>query len=90
MKATITLSLNPCFNGRYSLSCLRVLDAKIAECLNPCFNGRYSLSIKGNTNPLSKPSLNPCFNGRYSLSNGLLAIEALRLVLILVLMEDTL
>ncbi|EGC19844.1 hypothetical protein HMPREF9141_1718 [Prevotella multiformis DSM 16608] len=36
--------LNPCFNGRYSLS--KRLAGKYINCgcLNPCFNGRYSLS----------------------------------------------
>ena len=37
-----TLSLNPCFNGRYSQRA--EITAKTAEdiSLNPCFNGRYS------------------------------------------------
>ena len=38
------LSLNPCFNGRYSLRKVRVEDPKPNKGLNPCFNGRYSLS----------------------------------------------
>ena len=37
-------SLNPCFNGRYSLSeVLRLFAVRLGG-LNPCFNGRYSLS----------------------------------------------
>ena len=39
------MSLNPCFNGRYSLSTL-IADSALQSCLNPCFNGRYSLSEK--------------------------------------------
>ena len=36
--------LNPCFNGRYSLS-LEYYNQVIEDGrLNPCFNGRYSLS----------------------------------------------
>ena len=37
-------SLNPCFNGRYSLSAKSVKNLKVKGGLNPCFNGRYSLS----------------------------------------------
>ena len=37
------LSLNPCFNGRYSLRNESVINGAKRECLNPCFNGRYSL-----------------------------------------------
>ena len=35
--------LNPCSNGRYSLS-LATTSLLITICLNPCSNGRYSLS----------------------------------------------
>ena len=35
--------LNPCFNGRYSLSLRLTKNFSCALCLNPCFNGRYSL-----------------------------------------------
>ena len=38
------ISLNPCFNGRYSLS-VEFYGVKSRLCLNPCFNGRYSLSL---------------------------------------------
>ena len=42
IKNKSVLSLNPCFNGRYSqrkvTACVR--DKK--QGLNPCFNGRYS------------------------------------------------
>ena len=39
------MSLNPCFNGRYSLRSKRGKHiAKGQLRLNPCFNGRYSLS----------------------------------------------
>ena len=33
--------LNPCFNGRYSQRCPKLI-IKTKSCLNPCFNGRYS------------------------------------------------
>ena len=36
------LSLNPCFNGRYSQRSLIKAGAKSVKSLNPCFNGRYS------------------------------------------------
>ena len=39
-------SLNPCFNGRYSLSGVRFFGGVGGLfSLNPCFNGRYSLSF---------------------------------------------
>ena len=46
------MSLNPCFNGRYSLSILRQrnLELPFTICLNPCFNGRYSLRATGEAN----------------------------------------
>ena len=37
-------SLNPCFNGRYSLSASIMILRMAVWSLNPCFNGRYSLS----------------------------------------------
>ena len=37
-------SLNPCFNGRYSLSMEKIILKRVGRSLNPCFNGRYSLS----------------------------------------------
>ena len=40
------LCLNPCFNGRYSLSYHEILKLENLLCLNPCFNGRYSLRFK--------------------------------------------
>ena len=45
MFALAVVSLNPCFNGRYSLRVLTVRDEDSAAGLNPCFNGRYSLSV---------------------------------------------
>ena len=44
--AEITASLNPCFNGRYSLRPVDGNDITATLGLNPCFNGRYSLSKK--------------------------------------------
>ena len=37
--------LNPCFNGRYSLSNLFFTYGSKSGGLNPCFNGRYSLRV---------------------------------------------
>ena len=42
------IRLNPCFNGRYSLSTQRIHTDWGRQSLNPCFNGRYSLSADGN------------------------------------------
>ena len=39
------LSLNPCFNGRYSQSRNGVKSKFLVLGLNPCFNGRYSQSL---------------------------------------------
>ena len=60
-------SLNPCFNGRYSLSAALIYDVKSPLCLNPCFNGRYSLRLADFNELNNVTRLNPCFNGRYSL-----------------------
>ena len=38
----LRISLNPCFNGRYSQRIISLLCGYILGCLNPCFNGRYS------------------------------------------------
>ena len=38
------LSLNPCFNGRYSQRIRQTLSKEGYKSLNPCFNGRYSQS----------------------------------------------
>ena len=58
------ISLNPCFNGRYSQSIFSNVNEGRTLGLNPCFNGRYSQS----ENPAqpAELGLNPCFNGRYS------------------------
>ncbi len=37
------ISLNPCFNGRYSLRGKELHEQVERVSLNPCFNGRYSL-----------------------------------------------
>ena len=88
-KANPIICLNPCFNGRYSLSfeCYQVNFESGG--LNPCFNGRYSLRksfVDFNSRYLS---LNPCFNGRYSLRKLNKLKPSTARVLILVLMEDT-
>ena len=40
------ISLNPCFNGRYSLRKENGGKRGMVGSLNPCFNGRYSLSLQ--------------------------------------------
>ena len=41
------MSLNPCFNGRYSQSQFTITSpVSKALGLNPCFNGRYSQSVQ--------------------------------------------
>ena len=62
-----TRSLNPCFNGRYSLRAVTLQNQEVADGLNPCFNGRYSLRLLKAFPDMLGKSLNPCFNGRYSL-----------------------
>ena len=63
------LSLNPCFNGRYSQRLLIKTLELWNMCLNPCFNGRYSQSQRPRIRLLfAMKGLNPCFNGRYSQS----------------------
>ena len=39
------VSLNPCFNGRYSQSARIATRFIVLDGLNPCFNGRYSQSL---------------------------------------------
>ena len=86
----LLLSLNPCFNGRYSQSYKYINKKPSGICLNPCFNGRYSQRSTLFNNQKLRTSLNPCFNGRYSQSCTEKERKSLRKVLILVLMEDTL
>ena len=63
----IIISLNPCFNGRYSQrQSDGVVGAPDIPCLNPCFNGRYSQRINIKHKKQRDMGLNPCFNGRYS------------------------
>ena len=40
------LSLNPCFNGRYSQREKKIRIFIMPSCLNPCSNGRYSQSAE--------------------------------------------
>ncbi len=44
----IAKSLNPCFNGRWSLTISFVRDDNGEYSLNPCFNGRWSLTTNHN------------------------------------------
>ena len=70
--------LNPCFNGRYSLSKKKFGSKRPQPSLNPCFNGRYSLSSVEIPEALADfNGLNPCFNGRYSLSGNARSISGL-------------
>ncbi len=42
----LSWGLNPCFNGRWSLTCFFLVASDGAEIgLNPCFNGRWSLTL---------------------------------------------
>ena len=38
-------SLNPCFNGRYTLTIEEKKEKGGFWSLNPCFNGRYTLTV---------------------------------------------
>ena len=62
--------LNPCCNGRYSMSNLAVLYTDNEFSLNPCCNGRYSMSLENGVFRVID-GLNPCCNGRYSMSTFL-------------------
>ena len=49
--------LNPCFNGRYSLSFGWDTGGISRLCLNPCFNGRYSLRGKATVTLVEIPEV---------------------------------
>ena len=70
----IVIRLNPCFNGRYSLSSVDKPIRGFVARLNPCFNGRYSLRHFRVSVQNKHDGLNPCFNGRYSLRLFILLI----------------
>ena len=86
------MSLNPCCNGRYSMSRDSVRrEGEQGWGLNPCCNGRYSMSsdAKFIVEHLNV-SLNPCCNGRYSMRESMIDNDETAIkVLILVVMEDT-
>ena len=85
------LRLNPCSNGRYSRRAKNNgLYHSAENRLNPCSNGRYSRRYKQARVFKVKDGLNPCSNGRYSRSAAGNSFEIEKVVLILVLMEDTL
>ena len=46
MKVVHSVSLNPCFNGRYSQRAAEKRQRSNCRGLNPCFNGRYSQRAK--------------------------------------------
>ena len=81
-------SLNPCCNGRWSLTVWYFSKTSFRGdlCLNPCCNGRWSLT---SVCPCLawRNCLNPCCNGRWSLTIWHTQIRHL-CVLILVVMED--
>ena len=61
--------LNPCFNGRWSLTNPTDQKPQKETGLNPCFNGRWSLTSQMYNRYENKMGcLNPCFNGRWSLT----------------------
>ena len=63
------IRLNPCSNGRYSLTLTVIVSSAIEPSgLNPCSNGRYSLTVVVMKVYKVTNSLNPCSNGRYSLT----------------------
>ena len=63
------LRLNPCSNGRWSLSLTWAVSSRLtSRSLNPCSNGRWSLSSDQAAADTSiHRGLNPCSNGRWSL-----------------------
>ena len=85
------ISLNPCFNGRYSQSDSFVIRIILFMVLilvlmeDTLRDGTFSTLL------FLLSSLNPCFNGRYSQRTRQPSLASVSLsVLILVLMEDTL
>ena len=85
------ISLNPCFNGRYSQSCTLALSVSNQPDVLILVLMEDTLRVSTGLRCLQASTcLNPCFNGRYSQrineSSSLSQTE----VLILVLMEDTL
>ena len=50
--ALTPLRLNPCFNGRWSLTRQTLTNFRLLRCLNPCFNGRWSLTSLHLVDPL--------------------------------------
>ena len=59
-------SLNPCFNGTYSMRWGGKLTISLRG-LNPCFNGTYSMRLHFSFFCIVVVGLNPCFNGTYSM-----------------------
>ena len=63
---TKEVSLNPCFNGRYSQSSMRIVNiypsfVLILVLMEDTLRGKINSQVL-----MSLTSLNPCFNGRYS------------------------
>ena len=85
------LSLNPCFNGRYSQSGNKL--NKLVGVSGVLILVLMEDTLRENRYGINKEfrlCLNPCFNGRYSQSTRNTAKCRYTMVLILVLMEDTL
>ena len=64
----LTYSLNPCCNGRWSLTNKELIVFPRGLGLNPCCNGRWSLTWQESTSLMQEMGLNPCCNGRWSLT----------------------
>ena len=69
--AILYVCLNPCFNGRYSLSyMLQVMNGFIVEVLILVLMEDTHWALPADVRPSTPYTrLNPCFNGRYSLSH---------------------
>ena len=89
-KNTFKNSLNPCCNGRWSLTRAATARHKpLRTRLNPCCNGRWSLTAhRGMDSGCAGLCLNPCCNGRWSLTDASSVQPKVYTVLILVVMED--
>ena len=85
---SMTVCLNPCSNGIWSLTWIRALLGEKIWRLNPCSNGIWSLTDLLISSRITLTRLNPCSNGIWSLTlRSKTAWKTLSAVLILVLME---
>ena len=63
---TKEVSLNPCFNGRYSQSSMRIVNIYPSFVLILVLMEDTLRDISVFSTRVYTPGLNPCFNGRYS------------------------